>query len=67
MPKTSTACRRLARRAVALLEEAKATGYFNDPARVAHARADADLNPVRGRDDFKKLMATLEAGKKKEK
>jgi serine/threonine protein kinase/tetratricopeptide (TPR) repeat protein len=57
----------LARRAVALLQEARATGYFDDPARVAHARADADLNPVRARDDFKNLMATLEAGKKKEK
>jgi serine/threonine protein kinase/tetratricopeptide (TPR) repeat protein len=57
----------LARRAVVLLEAARTNGFFNDPARVAHARDDADLNPVRGRDDFKNLMATLEAGKNREK
>ncbi len=55
-----------ARRAVALLEEAKVVGAF-DPDLVTHAKTDADLKPLRGRDDFKKLMATLQADKAKEK
>jgi len=28
----------------------------NDPTLVAHAKTDADLNPVRGRNEFKKLL-----------
>jgi hypothetical protein len=57
----------LAHRAVTLLEEARVAGYFNDPKKVAHAKTDEDLEPIRGRDEFKKLMATLEAGKSRAK
>ena len=28
---------------------------------AAHMKADPDLDPLRGRDDFKKLLADLEA------
>jgi tetratricopeptide (TPR) repeat protein len=48
-----------ARRAVDLLVQAKAGGLFRREL-VAHAKTDADLNPIRARDDFKKLMSRLE-------
>ena len=38
----------------------KATGIFGDP--VEHMERDADLVAVRGRDDYKKLLAELRAG-----
>jgi tetratricopeptide (TPR) repeat protein len=56
----------LARRAVALLGEARAAGFFDDPKQVAHAKADGDLDAIRGREDFKKLLAALEAATTKE-
>ncbi len=43
--------------AVGLLRQAVAAGY-NAP---AHLAADADLDPIRGRDDFKRLVAELAA------
>jgi tetratricopeptide (TPR) repeat protein len=46
--------------AMAWLERAVAAG-FND---VAHMKLNKDLNVLRGRDDFKKLMLDLEAKKK---
>jgi tetratricopeptide (TPR) repeat protein len=45
--------------AVGLLNKAHAAGFFEDPAHVAHLKKDADLTPLRERDDFKKLLATL--------
>jgi hypothetical protein len=47
-----------AARALELLREAVAQGYKD----VAHIKKDKDLDPLRDRDDFKKLMAQLEAG-----
>jgi serine/threonine-protein kinase len=44
-------------RAVALLKQAAATGYFNEPARVAHAHGDPDLDALRMRADFQHLLA----------
>jgi serine/threonine protein kinase len=44
-------------RAMALLKQAVTAGFKN----VAHMREDKDLDPLRGRDDFKKLMSELEA------
>jgi serine/threonine protein kinase len=46
-------------RAVALLGRAIAKGYKD----VAAMRKDADLDPLRSRSDFKKLLAELEARK----
>ena len=48
-------------RAVALLGEARALGYFDDPKHVAQAKSKGALDPLRQREDFKKLLAELEA------
>jgi len=48
--------------ALALLKQAVAKGY-NDP---AHLKQDTDLTALREREDFKKLLAQVEAqGKEK--
>jgi len=47
-------------RAVALLSRAVAMGYAN----VGGIKTDADLNAIRGRAEFKKLLRGLEAQKK---
>jgi tetratricopeptide (TPR) repeat protein len=43
--------------ALAWLQQAVAAGYKD----VAHLKKDTDLDPLRSRDDFKKLLAALEA------
>jgi tetratricopeptide (TPR) repeat protein len=48
---------RYAARAVAVLRQAVEKGYKD----LAHMQKDADLDPLRARDDFKKLLAGLEA------
>jgi tetratricopeptide (TPR) repeat protein len=48
---------RCAARAVAVLREAVAKGYKD----AAHMKQDGDLDALRDRDDFKKLLAELEA------
>jgi serine/threonine-protein kinase len=48
-------------RAVELLQQAVTKGY-NTPANIDHLRKDADLNPLRGRPDFQKLLAQWEKG-----
>ncbi len=45
-------------RAMAWLRQAVAAGYKD----AAHLREDGDLDALRGRDDFRKLLAGLEAG-----
>ncbi|HKI36902.1 MAG TPA: protein kinase [Gemmataceae bacterium] len=49
-----------AARAVALLRQAIAKGYKD----AAHVKTDSDLDALRPRDDFKKLLADLEAATK---
>jgi hypothetical protein len=49
-----------AARAVALLHQARIGGFFQDPGRVEHMKKDADLDALRSRDDFKKLLADVE-------
>ena len=44
-------------RAVQLLQRAVKAGFKD----AAHMKKDIDLDPLRGRDDFKKLLAELEA------
>ena len=50
-------CERYSKRAVELLRHAADTGYKD----VAHMKKDPDLDPLRSRGDFKKLLADLEA------
>lgn len=50
-----------ARRAMELLQQAKGTGYFNAVARVRHLWHDPDLEAIRQRDDFKKLLSEFHA------
>jgi tetratricopeptide (TPR) repeat protein len=47
---------KLAARAIELLKQAVAKGYNN----AAHMKQDTDLDPLRQRDDFKKLLAELD-------
>jgi serine/threonine-protein kinase len=54
---------RYAARAVELLRQAVAKGYKD----IDHLKKDPDLDPLRGRDDFKKLLAELEAGAREQK
>jgi hypothetical protein len=42
------------------LRDAVAKGYKD----AAHMKKDTDLDPLRSREDFKKLVAELEAGAK---
>jgi serine/threonine-protein kinase len=53
--------RTYADQAMALLRQAVAKGYKD----VAHMKKDTDLDPLRNREDFKKLIAELEAAAKK--
>jgi serine/threonine-protein kinase len=57
--KDPDAIERYAARAVALLREAVARGFRN----AAHLRLDSDLTPLRKRDDFRKVLAELDAMK----
>jgi len=50
-----------ANRAVALLQQAVAKGYKD----AEHVKKDTDLKALRERDDFKKLVAKLQAAKAK--
>jgi hypothetical protein len=50
---------RYARRALDLLQQARAAGYFG-PTELARLRHDPDLDPVRTREDFMKLLSDLE-------
>jgi serine/threonine protein kinase len=61
--KVADRSREYADRAMELLRQAVRAG-FKDLARMAK---DADLDPIRDRDDFKKLLAELQAGKEKPK
>jgi hypothetical protein len=48
-------------RAVELLQKAVKAGYKD----TAHMKKDPDLDPLRDREDFKKLLAELEAKSQK--
>jgi len=54
--------RTCAKRAIALLRQAVAKGYQD----AEHMKNDHDLKALRERDDFKKLVAELEAKAKKD-
>src|SRR5262249_35065701 len=54
---------RFASRAVTLLRKPQEGGYFKDPRHAEVLRTDEDLNPLRGRQDFQKLLAEVAGGK----
>jgi serine/threonine-protein kinase len=49
-------------RAVEFLHKARAGGFFKDAAAVRHMKEDPDLEAVRGREDYRRLLAELEPG-----
>jgi hypothetical protein len=49
-----------AARAVAILLKARDAGCFKDPAKIALLKQDTDLDPLRARTDFIKLVAEVE-------
>jgi hypothetical protein len=59
-PKRKELAENYANRALALLRQAIAHGFKD----AAHMKKDSDLEPLRLRDDFKKLVAELEARSK---
>jgi hypothetical protein len=50
--------------ALALLRRAQAAGFFKDRAKIERLKKDSDLAPLRQREDFRKLVAELEAAAK---
>jgi tetratricopeptide (TPR) repeat protein len=50
---------RLAARAVGRLGQARAAGFFRDPATVARLDGDPDLDPIRSRPDFRAFRLDL--------
>jgi tetratricopeptide (TPR) repeat protein len=53
----TTLAERYAARAVAVLQELQARGYFKDPAHAEALRTDTELQPLRDRADFQPLLA----------
>jgi serine/threonine protein kinase len=47
-------------RAVELLREAQAAGYFRSPGRLARMKENEDFDPIRSRPDFQRLLVELE-------
>lgn len=52
-----------AARGVALLEHAQKAGYFKDPAARTRLQKSPDLDALRSREDFRKLMMNVEKTK----
>ena len=52
---------RYAARAVALLRQAGAGGYFKDKARIEELQKEGDFDPLRSREGFQALLAELVA------
>ena len=50
-------------RAVELLRKAQATGYFKAPDRLTRMKENQDLDTIRGRADFQKLLVDLDEQK----
>jgi tetratricopeptide (TPR) repeat protein len=55
----SSLAERYAVHAVELLTKARADGYFQVSAKIKHMNSDPDLEPLRAREDFKKLVKEL--------
>ena len=50
-------------RAMTLLDQARAAGFFRDPPRIDELKKDKLLKALEQRPDFQKFVADLEAGK----
>jgi hypothetical protein len=50
--------------ALALFRRAQAAGFFKDRAKIERLKRDSDLAPLRSRQDFRELVAELEAALK---
>jgi serine/threonine-protein kinase len=59
LPERDKRSEEYARQAVALLKRSAATGFFRDPAKIAHLDKDEDLAALRDRDDYKPFRAGL--------
>lgn len=55
-------CERYAARAVELLGLARAAGYFRQPGTVENMKKDTDLDALRQRDDYRKLLEVFAKG-----
>jgi hypothetical protein len=51
---------RQAARAVELLQHCRSLGLFKEPDKLQRLQSDRDLDPLRGRSDFRKLLAELQ-------
>jgi hypothetical protein len=51
--------RRYADRALELLRQAEAIGYFGQPGKLANFKIDTDLDPLRGRQEFREFLHEL--------
>ena len=49
-----------AARSVELLRKAESAGFFKDKKNIEHMKKDTDLEPLRQREDYKKLLKELE-------
>jgi hypothetical protein len=56
-----------AKQSIELLDRAVPAGFFANPASLAHLKKDPDLESLRERDDFRMLLAKLDAGASKPK
>jgi serine/threonine-protein kinase len=64
LPEREKDAEMLARQAVALLERAREAGWFKEWKNIAEVKKRADLEFLRGRDDFQLWLRRLEAGEK---
>jgi hypothetical protein len=62
--KSLPASEQCADRALGWLRKARDGGLFKDPRALAHIKADSDQDSLRGRADYKKFVAELEAASK---
>jgi serine/threonine protein kinase/tetratricopeptide (TPR) repeat protein len=52
-------------KAIALLGRAQATGYFQEPGRIAHLKQDTDFDQLRSRGDYQRRIQELEKAHQK--
>jgi tetratricopeptide (TPR) repeat protein/predicted Ser/Thr protein kinase len=57
----SVRARSCAEKSIVLLKKLASNGYFENPANLKNLRTDADLNPLRQREDFSELAKALAA------
>jgi tetratricopeptide (TPR) repeat protein len=58
-PDTTKRADETAHRALDMLARARDAGFFKDQGKIEEMKKDSSLDPLRGRDDFQKLVAAL--------